>query len=382
MNSSNDFLCFSTNLANESPYYFGHDITSRFVDVLNKYSYDKIYFVTNKLLYELYGREFVCLFQKNNIEHKVIIINDGEENKNFKTLESLCDTLVDNNVSKSSIIIAFGGGCLGNIVGLAAGLVFRGIKYIEIPTTLMSITDSTLSNKQAVNGRNGKNQFGFYYAPIFIWGDIKYLRSEKLHNVNAALVEGVKNGLISNPELLNFFDRIIKEHGVEYTPKDLHEIAYEIIKSKLEILKRDPSEKGYGMTLEYGHTFGHAIEWITKGRIIHGMAVAIGMCIAAELSYRLNFITRDDVDKHYYLLQDKLGLDLSIPNNISADDIMNVIMTDNKKVAKGVKYVLLKEMGECCNPDGDYQVSVESDIVKQVLSRYMEQTRKEELIYA
>ena len=361
---------FKTYLKPDPTFYFGNRITYELGELLKQHEFDRVYFITNKVLADLYKETFFKVFKDNSINYQLITIEDGEDHKNFQNLEYLCETLVENNVSKGSIIIGFGGGCLTNIVGLAAGLIFRGIRYVEIPTTLMGMTDSTLSNKQAVNGKSGKNQFGMYYAPLFIFGDTMYLKSENPTGRKLAIVEGIKNGFISDAGLLGYFESKFKESTENYDEEELNELTYKIIQSKLRIIEKDPTEKGYGMTLEYGHTFGHAIEFFTKGRIPHGLAVAKGMCIAAELGHYLGFISKDHVEKHYMLLDEKLALDVSIPDDVSVEDIMHTILNDNKKVARGIKYILLKDIGECQNPDGDFQVYVEPEVVRKVLNDY------------
>ena len=361
---------FGTELKNPCQYYFGCNMDEDFVKTLKSYSFDKIYFVTNKVLDDLYGGEFESLFNENSIDYVKFEIEDTEEHKNFKTLEFLCEKLVQSGITKGSIIIAFGGGCLGNIVGLAASMIFRGIRYIEIPTTLMSITDSTLSNKQAVNGQKGKNLFGVYYTPIFIWGDVKFLKSESMRNTKAALVEGIKNGFISDKELLKFYEEILDPNKEKFTLEELEKIAEKIIDSKLKILRKDPTEREYAVILEYGHTFGHAMEWLTGGRIIHGLAVAKGMCIAAELSYKLGYITEEEKELHYHLLRDLLNVDVTIPEDISVDDIISAIASDNKKNNKGITYIVLKSVGECLNQDDSYDIYVDEKVVREVLTEY------------
>jgi 3-dehydroquinate synthetase len=241
-----------------------------------------------------------------------------------------------------------------------------------MPTTYMGITDSTLSNKQAVNGKQGKNQYGMYYAPIFIFGDTKYLKTENLVGRKSAIAEGIKNALIHNPSLLEFYDTFLEKDIDHLDDRSLTQLAYIIIQSKLDILAADTSEKAFGMVLEYGHTFGHAMEFYSNGKIPHGVAVAKGMCIAAELSQHLGYLSKEEVNKHYYFFGNKLGLELSIPENITVDNIMSTILSDNKKTVKGIKYVLLKKIGECLNPDGDWQVCVDPDTVKNILYMYKE----------
>lgn len=365
-------MAFKANLHPDPTYYFGFDITGELGPLINEHVFDRVYFVTTEFLLNEYGKEIINEFEKHHIANVVLTIGDTEKDKTFANLENLCEQLVAKGITKGSIIIGFGGGCLTNIVGLAAGLIYRGIRYIEMPTTMMGLTDSTLSNKQAVNGKQGKNQYGMYHAPIFIFGDTKYLKTESLLGKKCAIAEGIKNALINDAGLLDFFEDLL-EGDLDYVDgQTLTRLTQAIIESKLKILAADPSEKGFGMALEYGHTFGHAMEFFSDGKIPHGVAVAKGMCIAAELSHSMGYLSREEVDKHYYFFGQKLGLDLNIPEEITVENIMSTILADNKKTAKGIKYVVLDKIGECLNPDGDWQVCVEAGSVRKILQAYKE----------
>ncbi|MBP1626867.1 MAG: hypothetical protein H6Q00_1342 [Holophagaceae bacterium] len=365
-----NMINFKTYLQPDPTYYFGLDIIQELSALLKTYLFDRVYFVTNPLLLDLYGKEILDYFEANGVVHEALTIKDSEGDKTFSNLEYLCEELVARGITKGSIVVGFGGGCLTNIVGLASGMIYRGIRYVEMPTTFMGITDSTLSNKQAVNGKQGKNQYGIYYAPIFIFGDTKYLKTESLVGRKSAIAEGIKNALINEVELLDFYETCLDRDLENLDAQTLTELAYKVIQSKLKILAADPSEKGFGMALEYGHTFGHAMEFFSDGQIPHGIAVAKGMCIAAELSHELGYLSREEVDKHYYYFGKKLGLDLTIPEYISVDNIMSTILADNKKTVKGVKYVMLEKLGKCLNPDGDWQVAVDPETVRKVLTAY------------
>lgn len=369
-------VCLDPPLNPAPPYYFGNRIVSALGPLVSRLHPDQVFLVSTPILLKLYGAEILASLEREALPCKSIAIEDGEDNKTFRTLEFLCETLVEQGVSKASLIIGFGGGCLTNIAGLSAALIFRGIPYVEMPTTLMGITDSCLSNKQAVNGTHGKNHFGTYYGPVFLFGDTHFLSTEPIGSKKAALVEGVKNGLISDPSLVDFFESALTRPVEELDELDIHEFAHRMILSKFKILERDPSEKHYAIILEYGHTFGHAIEFLTHGKTPHGFAVARGMCIAAELAHRLGYIPRSLVDRHYRIFGELLGLDLSLPKGVEVDQILSAIKSDNKKTSGGTKYVLLKRNGECLNPDGDYQVFVDEPIVRSVLAAYKERFEK------
>ena len=359
------------NLEDKVRAYYGYDILENFVDVINKYSFDKVFFITEKTVFDIHGEQFVENLKKNNINHNVLFIGSAEKDKTFSNLEYLCNYLIDNKISKDSIIISFGGGIIGNITGLAAGLVYRGVRYIEIPTTFMGQTDSTLSNKQAINGGSGKNQIGRYYAPLFVWSDLKYITTESPRNIKAAIVEGVKNTLIQDVNLLDELVYFIHNKD-EFSVKDLYYLFETITQSKNRILAVDSSERGYGVILEYGHTFGHAIEFLTCGKIIHGEAVAVGMCIAAEISYHLGKISQDSVKLHYdifYNLIFRNNSAIDLLQHLDCESILKEIESDNKRTSSGIKYVILDKIGQCSNVNGDCQVKVDKPVVVSCIEK-------------
>ncbi len=361
----------------ETEVFYGYDITRFFTGILNKYKYDKIFFIADKGVFNIHGYEFYKMLIEEDITVKLLVIDATEDYKTIAGLEYICTSMIADNISKDSIIISFGGGVTGNICGMAAALIYRGVRYIEIPTTFMGQTDSTLSNKQAVNGSSGKNQLGMYYAPIFVWTDIKYAVTEKHRHIKAAITEGIKNALIYDKELLPYFtgkDFANNKPG----SSQLLELFEIITNSKNKILSQDPGEKDYAVILEYGHTFGHAIEYLTHGEIIHGEAVAAGMCIAAEASFYIGKLSKEDLKLHYYILYGyipQIILDNRIMELVSPDKIIAEIQSDNKRSLNGIRYILLEKAGSCINPDGSYQVQLDNTIVKECINRFFKKFR-------
>jgi|GEM_PF-556495 len=359
------------NLQDKVRTYYGYDILDHFINVLKEYSFDKVFYITEKTIFDIHGNRFLDNLKENNIEYNMLLIKSTESDKTLSNLEYICNYLIDNKISKDSIVISFGGGVIGNISGLAAGLIYRGVRYIEIPTTFMGQTDSTLSNKQAVNGGSGKNQIGRYYAPLFVWSDLKYITTESPRNIKAAIVEGVKNTLIQDVDLLDELVGFSKDKD-EFSVEDLYYLFETITQSKNKILAVDPSERGYGVILEYGHTFGHAIEFITSGKIIHGEAVSIGMCIAAEISYELGKISCDDVKLHYeifYNLIFKNNSMIELLEDIEIESLLKEIDSDNKRTSSGIKYVILEKIGECANIQGDCQIDIDQVLIVDCIQK-------------
>jgi len=372
----NTLTRLSTELTHPSPLFFGSGIAAHFTakleEALLDEPADKVFLVADQGVYGAHAGRDALLTGRPDAE--VLLIEPGEASKSWAGLESLCETLVSKGASKRSVVIAFGGGSVGNLVGLAAGLLFRGIRYVEVPTSFMHLTDGVLSNKQAINGRTGKNHFGLYHAPLFIWADASYLETEPVRSRKAGIAEAVKNALISQPALVSYFRRLLRPDG-RYSATELRDLALNTILSKLEILRRDPSEKRYALVLEYGHTFGHAIEWLSQGALLHGECVSVGMKMAAHLANERHLIADEIVDLHYELIDSCLGLVPALPQHIDAASLFATMACDNKKTGENLRFVLLDELGSCANDEGDWLVTIPDnayilDLVERFLSAY------------
>lgn len=357
-----------TRLENGCPYYLGENIAEDLPRYLEPHKPDRCFLVTSDKLLHMSGNWLLGVLNKRGIPCDPVLIQEGEANKSWATLQGLCETLITNRITKDSILLAFGGGVIGNLVGLAASLIYRGIRFVEIPTTLMAQTDGTLSNKQAINGGMGKNLFGTYHAPLFIWVDAAYPRTEPDRQIKSGIVEGIKNGLITGPETLQQIVSRLRP-GLRHMRENMLGLVLALVQSKLPILEKDPSEKNYAVILEYGHTFGHALEWLCRGALFHGEAVGIGMCLAAELSTDLGRMDRSFLEKHYYLLHTLLDTPTTLPEEIHPEALYETMVIDNKKNHKGLRFLLLHKCGEFVNPDGDFMLSVDRRVVIQLLQR-------------
>lgn len=364
----------STELQTPSPLFFGHDIAASFPDYLGLHQFDRLFIFIDRGIMAYHGVGFhaMCVAAFGDAV-ELTVLPEGEAAKTFDMLEQVCEQLIAAGASKRSILLALGGGAVCNVVGLAAGLLYRGVRYIEVPTTMTGQTDSCLSNKQAINGKNGKNHFGLYHAPLFIWNDTGYLLSEPARSKRSGLVEAIKNGFISSPDFLEHLKTRLNPE-LRYTAEQLHALVFDIIESKLAILRKDPSEKGMGIILEYGHTFGHGMEWMARqhgASLTHGEAVSFGMRIAAQLSCRLNLISAETAALHAHIIEDRLGVDMPLPDYIATEGLISAMLADNKKTGKEMRFVLLEDIGKCFNPEGDYLSVVDLDIVREVLDEFI-----------
>ncbi|PIH04156.1 2-deoxy-scyllo-inosose synthase [Clostridium combesii] len=354
-----------TNLLESSPIYLGCNIwRESLLGKMMDLNTDKFFLITDDVVYNLFGKELLE-YMNRKVSVKLIKLPSGEKHKNIKVFNDLMEDLFDNNVTKSSILISLGGGVVGNITGLAAALAFRGIRFFHIPTTFMSQTDSILSRKQGINSFYGKNMIGSYYTPLFNFIDTSFLTFDSERFIRGSFVETVKNGFIYNADFLNKLKSVIK-NDFNVNQEGIFNLVKMSIESKLPIMKADPTEKGLAMILEYGHTVGHAIEKLSYGKLSHGESVSIGMMVAARVSEKLGYLSKQDVKEHLDILS-ALKTPTKIPSNIKISDIINRIKLDNKKDINGIRFVILQNIGKCINTDGSYMIKVPFSIINDAI---------------
>ncbi|AUM99456.1 3-dehydroquinate synthase [Clostridium botulinum] len=354
-----------TNLLESSPIYLGCNIwRESLLGKMMDLNTDKFFLITDDVVYNLFGKELLE-YMNRKVSVKLIKLPSGEKHKNIKVFNDLMENLFDNNVTKSSILISLGGGVVGNITGLAAALAFRGIRFFHIPTTFMSQTDSILSRKQGINSFYGKNMIGSYYTPLFNFIDTSFLTFDSERFIRGSFVETVKNGFIYNADFLNKLKSVIK-NDFNVNQEGIFNLVKMSIESKLPIMKADPTEKGLAMILEYGHTVGHAIEKLSYGKLSHGESVSIGMMVAARVSEKLGYLSKQDVKEHLDILS-ALKTPTKIPSNIKISDIINRIKLDNKKDMNGIRFVVLENIGKCINTDGSYMIKVPFNIINEAI---------------
>ncbi|GAA0063629.1 2-deoxy-scyllo-inosose synthase [Clostridium sp. CTA-1] len=354
-----------TNLLESSPIYLGCNIwRESLLEKMMDLNTDKFFLITDDVVYNLFGNELLE-YMNQKVSVKLIKLPSGEKHKNIKVFNDLMEDLFDNNVTKSSILISLGGGVVGNITGLAAALAFRGIRFFHIPTTFMSQTDSILSRKQGINSFYGKNMIGSYYTPLFNFIDTSFLTFDSERFIRGSFVETVKNGFIYDADFLNKLKSVIK-NDFNVNQEGVFNLVKMSIESKLPIMKADPTEKGLAMILEYGHTVGHAIEKLSYGKLSHGESVSIGMMVAARVSEKLGYLSKQDVKEHLDILS-ALKTPTRIPSNIKISDIINRIKLDNKKDMNGIRFVVLENIGKCINTDGSYMIRVPFNIINEAI---------------
>jgi 3-dehydroquinate synthase len=279
-----------------------------------------------------------------------VVLAAGEQSKDFPTLQGLCETLLDAGVERSTVVIALGGGVIGDIAGVAAGLLLRGLPYVQMPTTLLAQVDSSVGGKTAINTRHGKNLVGLFYQPRAVIADTAILRTLPARQMRAGYAEVVKYGLISDAP---FFDWL-EDHGARVLAHQEDALRYAVVTScraKAAVVSRDEREQGDRALLNLGHTFGHAFEAETGfgDALLHGEAVAIGMAHAFALSARLGFCPQADavrVKEHLAAVGLPTTLAEIAPTPWQVDRLL-AHMHHDKKVRDGrLTFVLTRGIGK------------------------------------
>ena len=281
---------------------------------------------------------------KNSISNKVVkvhTIKNGENAKSFKTFEEIVKVLADLKFSRTDLIIALGGGVVGDVAGFCSSAFLRGIDYIQIPTTLLSQVDSSVGGKTAINIPQGKNLVGAFYNPKLVLISTNYLETLSDKEYKSGLGEVVKYALIENKKLRNLIKDLNKKI-IKRDKKVLLEIIKESILTKSKIVTKDEKESGIRAILNFGHTFGHAIEAYTNyKKMSHGAAITLGMIIAAKISFFEGYLKEHQLMNAIGLIN-SIGLDTD-HSEFKYSDLKKYIMND-KKVADGnLNLILINE---------------------------------------
>jgi len=299
--------------------------------------------VTDKIVEPLYGKIVLDSLSECKFDVKLVSLALGEEQKTLAKAEELYGHLFDHEMDRKSLIVALGGGVLGDLAGFVAATFMRGIPFVQIPTTLLAQVDSSVGGKVAVNHPRGKNMIGCFYQPKAVIIDTDTLRTLPKAEITAGIVEVMKYGMIKEAD---FFD-YVEKHLSEILSLDsdaLEEAVYNSCKTKAHVVELDETEQGIRAILNYGHTIGHALEALTSyKKYRHGDAVAMGMIYVSKIARSMN-LADETVLKRQESLFTKLGLSLK-DTELDPHDIVSKLYQDKKTIAGKLRFVLPTRIG-------------------------------------
>ena len=277
------------------------------------------------------------------------LISSGENSKSFNVLEETISELLDHGIERTDTILAIGGGVIGDLAGLVSAIIFRGINFIQIPTTLLAQVDSSVGGKTAINVIQGKNLVGAFHQPKAVISDVNFLSSLPEREIKCGLSEIIKYGILGDKDFFSW----LQNNREDLSNLNQECLIFAVNKScsmKAEIVKKDEHEKGERALLNLGHTFGHAFEkhFSNDNLLLHGEAIAIGMAYASKFSASIGVCSQEDTDSVINLIS-SYGLPVSleeIDGKISQTDIMKIMSHDKKRLNGKNTLILIKGIGE------------------------------------
>jgi 3-dehydroquinate synthase len=347
------------------PIIFGSDL---FIDIAESLHPDKRYaIVTDSNVRALYAEKLTDALKKKELQSDVFSFPAGEQSKTIHTCIQIADEMSKLKFGRDSVILALGGGVVGDMAGLIASIFNRGIPYIQIPTTLLAQADSSIGGKTAVDSEYGKNLLGTFKQPLAVYIDISTLDTLPEKEIKNGLAETIKHGIIQDAGFFRRLEDIVcnliaKEH------EDLLYIARENCRIKGYVVEQDLHEKGLRRILNYGHTIGHALEKLSNYELTHGESVSMGMMVAARIAISLDAgFSEADLEKQKRLLE-AASLPTSIPSDIPNEVIIESTSRDKKEKAGKTRYCLPKSIGQMKDFNGEYATSVDDEIILKALN--------------
>ena len=344
------------------PIYIGENLLKQ-ADLLAAHIQSKqVLVVSNVTVAPLYLERVLAQLAAYQVE--TVILPDGEQYKTLDSVSAIFAVLLEKKLSRNATLIALGGGVIGDMGGFAAACYQRGIAFIQIPTTLLAQVDSSVGGKTGVNHALGKNMIGAFYQPRAVIIDTCVLKTLDDRQLSAGLAEVIKYGLICDAAFFNW----LEENIDKLVARENEALAFAIERScqnKASIVAEDEFESGVRATLNLGHTFGHAIETGTHySEYLHGEAIAIGMCQAADLSQRLGWLNAEDVKRIIALLK-CANLSVIPPKNLTTAHYLELMAVDKKNIDGKIRLIVLEKIGKAALP-----MQVERELLEQTLNYY------------
>ena len=296
----------------------------------------KTVIITDDIVDSLYSQTVENSLKNSGFEVLKYVIENGEKSKNGQNFLKICEFLAENHITKSDLIIALGGGVVGDLAGFVSASYLRSIKFIQVPTTLLAAVDSSVGGKNAIDIKSGKNLVGAFYQPKLVLCDYSTLSTLKPEIFTDGCAEVIKYAVIGNKELFNH----LLEKGKNF---DLEYVISECIKMKRDIVEKDEFDSGERQKLNLGHTIGHSVELCSNFEISHGSAVAIGLAIIARASAKKGLCSNICAEKIVEILE---KFELPTKTNISSEELYKPALSDKKRSGNSLNLVIPYDIGD------------------------------------
>lgn len=326
--------------------------------------------ITDSNVKKLFSGKMAEEFANKGIKAEIISVPPGELSKSIETVSSICEQMIAKGLGRDTVIVALGGGVVGDLAGFVAAIYCRGLPFVQVPTTLLSMVDSSIGGKTGVDMKGGKNMVGSFHQPKRVYIDTGFLKRLAAKEISNGMAEAIKCGAIGNEELFSFIERnigAIRNGNLQA----MDEVIEKCCALKKSVVELDENDSGRRQILNFGHTIGHALEKLSGYGMGHGQAVAIGMAVEAEISLMKGFL-KEETARRMKSAIEAAGLSSLLPSSLPAYSPSKVIeaLKSDKKSRNGIpRFVLLRGIGRVVAEGSTCAFAVEENIVREALRR-------------
>ena len=297
----------------------------------------KVFVVSDSNVWPLYGDQLMISLQRAGLKAFHFLISAGEESKNTENYLAILTELAENHLTRSDAVVAFGGGVVGDLAGFAAATYLRGVRLVQVPTTLLAAVDSSVGGKTGIDLPEGKNLVGAFWQPSYVLCDVDTLNTLPMETFRDGCAEIIKTAVLFDPELYS----ILCRDGLAF---DREQVIARCVTHKGAIVTVDEFEGGERRKLNFGHTVGHCVELLSNFTVSHGNAVSIGMAVVSRAAAKLGLSTQETATKIQWLLM-SFGLPRTV--RCAASDLAELARSDKKCSGDAITMVIVREIGEC-----------------------------------
>ena len=344
------------------PIVIGMRLEDELVRAVKREGKRRVAIIADATTRKLFGGRIARALKRAGLSVETLSFPPGERSKNQRTVDRIHDTLLRKLFGRDTLIVALGGGVVGDVAGFVAATYVRGVPYIQVPTTFLAVVDSSVGGKVGVDTKHGKNMIGAFYQPRAVIADLSFMSSLSKAQIVNGLIEAVKKFMTSDKKSLSLVTKLDFTHPLK-TPRLLQEIAYRSVRIKARVVMKDEEERNERRVLNFGHTVGHAIEFVSDYTLPHGFAVAYGILVEARISELLGILSAEDcLAVGAYLA--RFGIESSALKKYPIAKILRAINGDKKTRRGTPHYVLLKAIGSVYTKGGQYAHPVPEQIVR------------------
>ena len=346
----------------------GYGFRERLAAMIARGGFGKQYCViTDSRMKTIYGKKLLAQFGKAGVKAVLLDFPAGEKSKNMKTVSALLEKMLASGIDRKACVVALGGGVAGDVAGFAASIYMRGINFVQVPTTLLAMADSSIGGKTGVDLSGAKNSAGSFSQPKKVYACLEFLETLPKKEISNGMSEVVKHAIISDVEFFAFIEKNLPK-VFALNRKTMLYVVKKNCEAKARVVEKDEKEGNYRRVVNFGHTIGHALEVLGKfSRLSHGQAISIGMVAEAEISRELGLMPATDVERIRRLFM-KIGLPVRLPA-YGPKKILAKTRLDKKAVSGKVFYSLPARIGKMHSRKGNFGIEVSDRTVLKALGR-------------